>query len=88
MSSFIVLHVGRLFAAVRREDNRADHQGRRVVREPGADQTGEHQERDRHPVGEGQGVHDVVDHLRGAVAVVPQEDNSVDVEDREDLREM
>ena len=92
MSSFTVLHVGRLFAAVRREDNRADHQGRRVVREPGADQTGEHRERgerhrERHLGGEGQGVHDVVDHLRGPAAAVPQEDDSVDVEDRDDLRE-
>mgnify|MGYP001792261320 CR=1 FL=1 len=88
MSSFIVLPVGRLFAAVRRENNRADHQGRRVVREPGADQLGEHREvGERHPGGEHQDVHDVVDHLRGAVTVVPQEDDSVDVEDREDLRE-
>ena len=87
MSLFIVLPVGRLFAAVRRENDRADHQGRRDVRELGADQTGEHREGERHLEGEGQGVHDVVDHLRGAVAVVPQEDVSVDGEDREDLRE-
>ena len=88
MSSFIVLPVGRLFAAVQREDNRANHQGRRGVREPGADQTGEHREEgELHPGGERQDVHDVVDHLRGAVTAVPQEDDSVDVEDREDLRE-